>query len=359
MSRFSSFLSIAFAVGVSPLLGAESTLENPARKLATEVVAKAEFITIHDERITAVAEILSEVGYSVSLPTWDYPPAYPPRGEHSFNEMFVYFLNVCAVNFRFFHDVPGKGNVATFREGPIFGAELLAQRLTEHFDAIQDPAYLKSLTVKEIAADLFAAEVPIPDPAWRAEALNQLGDFLLKYEGTDWQQFIEENFESALELAVFIRKEIPCFEDPFMKRAHLFPAMLIGRYWGTDDLPTPLQNIEGYTVFADYVLPMVFVGTGIFELTPEAFETISKGDPVLSGSPLEWEIRASTIIAADHLLAALQAYPAFADLNALKLDSALWLQLRRKELPESAWPDEAFVLPDFDDYHLTPDTMHY
>jgi hypothetical protein len=332
--------------------------KNPARALAIETTANPEFIQIDEDRITAVAEILADINYKVSLPTWDYSPAYPTE-DLSFNEMFVYFLNVCALNFRFFHDVPGQGNVATFRDGDIFGAELLAMRLTENIDKIQDPAYLKSITIPDIVNDLLKAEIPIPDPAWRVEVLHQVGDFLEAHEGTDWHAFVSENFDSAIELGVYIRKAIPCFEDPFMKRAQLFPAMLIGRFWDTDELPKPLRNIDDYAVFADYVLPMVFVGTGIFEVEPKAFEIISSGKPVLSGSPLEMEIRASTIIAADKLLEELQQYETFAELNPLELDSALWLQLRRKELPATAWPDEAFVLPDYSDYHLTPDTMHY
>ncbi len=294
-------------------------------------------VQVNHDNIARVADVLSKSDYRIGMATWDFPP-YPDTTT-SFNSMFAYFLVLDSINYMYFEVETGQ----VFSKGASVGAGLVAERLTAHWQEISRPGYLANLT-EATAAQLFKADVPLPALQKRVAHLRAVGAFLDAHHGENWSQWLQQ-FPRALDLALYIRRNIAGFDDPFVKRAQLFVGMLVGRFSARPELPAGMKNLSGMTVYADYILPMVMYRMGVLQYSKDLETHIRNGDIVPAGSREENEIRAATLIAAQQLLQALNATERYKTqpLSILALDAALWLQGGEVRFPGSEMPAAVFV----------------
>ena len=322
-------LGIARSVFADPLKHAKSIHD---RARANPLV------TINHERIGVVATQLGKSDFRLGVPRWDVPPYLT---DSSFDQMFAYYLTLSSINFMYLDPATGK----TFSRGKERGAGLLAHILTENWQKISAPGFLSSFTLAH-AEKLFAADHPLPNLPDRVRFLNAVGKFLEAHRGVSWLEWVKA-FPRALDVAIFVHKEIDGFDDPFLKRAQIFVGMLTGRFYESPNLPENLRRSEGMTIYADYILPMVLRRMGILDYSRALGQRIDGERLVPAGTPGENEIRAATILAADRLLHAINQTERFknAPSNILALDAALWLQGGEIEFPGSRMPEDWFVNP--------------
>lgn len=322
--------------------------QNPALVLAEAVEQQGfQHLRIDERFIVRVAKKIAGTGYAMVRPKWNEAPYPPPT--LSVNETFRFFVTLGALNYMYWDPITG----ATYGDSKHHGAALLVQRLSSQWPVFSDARRLRSLTADDVAM-LFLAPVPLPLPADRARALNEVGRFFERYAERDWRQWLSER-DDALTLAEFLVSEMPfAFGDPFLKRAQLTAAMLIGRM-GADGLLQPeLMRAERLTAFADYILPMVLVNMGVLDLSAALREKIDAGVQIAPDSREEIELRAATILAANRLLVALRRYPQYRHLTILELDAALWLQAGEIEFPGSKLDRSVFLGVALKRHHRTP-----
>ena len=310
-----------FSSPTLPLEHAQSVLADPPT-----------FVAIDQPQIKRVAGVLDRAGYAMSVPPWNFPP-YPSAGA-SFDQMFVYFLTLDAINYMYRDPQTGL----TFGDDTMVGAGLNASRLASNLERLTTPGYLSNFDLTE-ASRLFAAVRPLPDLPGRVEHLRSVGRFLDSHPGEDWQKWLRQ-FPRAIDLARYIAQNVSGFDDPFLKRAQLFVGMLVGRF--SAEVPPAWKGLEGMTVYADYILPMVMVRMGILDYAESLRQKLLSGETIVKNSREEVEIRASTLEAARLLLASLRTHARYHDLNVLALDAALWLQGKEIEIPGSEMPVEVF-----------------
>ena len=317
----------------STLSSCESPLVH-ARAIATPGLR---WVQIDNDKIVSVARQIAGSDYRIQTATWDMPPY--PDASFTFNQMFEYFLVLNSINYMYMDPATGQ----TFGEGNSRGAARLAELLTQNWAKLNVPGALAEITTEQ-AETLFRSEAPLPDMPSRARALRAVGTFLDQHRHADWSKWLE-SFPRALDLADFVTRNIAGYEDPFVKRAQLFTGMLVGRFYARQELPNNMRRLEGMTVYADYILPMVLERLGILNYHPQLKAQINQTIPIVANSRQEVEIRATTLLASERLRRALNKTPKYRKnlVSILALDAALWLQGGEIEFPGSKMSSEIFV----------------
>jgi len=172
-----------------------------------------------------------------------------------------------------------------------------------------------------------------------AEALNQLGRLLdAEYEGS-FIAFVEAAGFSAARLVEQLLA-MPFYSDVFeiagreiclLKRAQITASDLhiafSGKGYGRFD------DIADLTIFADNLVPHVLLTDGLLKYRSDLQKTISAGQPLVSGSRAEVEIRACTVHAVELLRRA------YADIgisvNSQGLDYLLWNRGQERKYRQS------------------------
>lgn len=293
------------------------------RRACAEVSRRASLVRIDEERLPAYAEEL------IALAQRSPRPSPDPETHHlgAGTETVAFFLLLDAVNF-------GSGwfphlGKAPGRSGYFTVAGALADRVRER--GLPTPDELVRIDAEACAA-LFGQEAA-PDPVPElmglfARAWNDLGAWLLRRFGGDWEGPVEEAGGSAERLAGLL-VEMPYFQDvarydglevPFYKRAQITPADLHHAFGGTG--PGRFHDLDRLTIFADNLVPHVLRVDGVLRYEPSLADPIDAGEPIPAGSPEEVEIRASAVHAAELLVA--EAASRGHEMNAMTLDHLLW-----------------------------------
>jgi hypothetical protein len=186
---------------------------------------------------------------------------------------------------------------------------------------VLDGAFLADVD-RETAEKLFtpttgSPQIPMLDR--RAEILQSVGEQLCaEYDGqfhnavgTDTLRLFDDG-DGVVERLV---DEFPSFDDSHTietddgettvqlhKRAQLAPAMLWGRFHGSDQFD--IEDPEAFTVFADYNLPNVLRGLDVLEYDDALADRIDAGEPIEAGAREEVELRVATVAAADQIMTA-------------------------------------------------------
>ncbi|KAF1081157.1 MAG: hypothetical protein GQF41_2425 [Candidatus Rifleibacterium amylolyticum] len=182
---------------------------------------------------------------------------------------------------------------------------------------------------------------PLPGELMRlfAEALNQLGRLLEdQYDGS-FTSFIETAGFSAASLVEQLLA-MPFYRDVFeiagrkislLKRAQITASDLhiafSGQGYGRFD------DIAELTIFADNLVPHVLLTDGLIKYRSDLLQAISAGQPLISGSRAEVEIRACTVHAVELLR---QVYAAAGvRVNSQGLDYLLWNRGQERKYRQS------------------------
>ncbi len=296
-------------------------------------MAETRDVAIDQNAIDRVARDLATNGKAP--PAWDDTLHY--RGTPLDTAGWVVALD--ALNFCFWAqgDDPDHRWRVTWRGITHNGYDALAASLhravVDHGLPIWDTAWLRSLNHDSVANLLRGDDgcPPIPLLDARLANLRELGEQTAGHRAGD---LVSEADGSAVRLVQTIVDRLPSFRDvaswaspsgeviavPFLKRAQILAADLAGALAGTDLAIT--RDLDRLTAFADYKVPQVLRQLGILTYQPSLAERIGRMERLPAGSPAEIAIRAATVQACEHLVAALRVLGREA--TAAELDWRLW-----------------------------------
>jgi len=311
MTRFHPGAAGAATVVWSLAMDADDPLE-AVREACGRVARSARRVTLREDRIASLAAGLRDE-------TGPPDPARAALGDEAATVAFVLTLDTINFGSGWAAHWPGYATVAGAlrrrfeAEGPRPAAEL----------ARIGPAGVARLLGQDPDGPLGGL--------WSlyARSLGELGRGLAERWGGRFEGPIEEARGSAARL-VRALAGLPPFRDvalhegravPFYKKGQLVAADLAialgGRGLGR------FEDLARLTAFADNVLPHVLRIEGALEPDPGLAERIDRGEPLVSGSPEEVELRAAAVHAVEGLAAASQLRP-------MDVDGILW---RRGHLP--------------------------
>lgn len=176
-----------------------------------------------------------------------------------------------------------------------------------------DPGYLASLTLADIQ-DLYrderSGEVSLQLLPQRLAKLNELGRVLQQeYDGhvarllEQAEGYLFRPDARGLVQQLLLRFPIAYFDWPFNKLAILFGKLLLLRSWA--DVPTTtefqrltnIQDRDHFEIAADYYIPLFFIRTGVFQISPELAGRLRRRELIERNGRMERDYRACTMIA--------------------------------------------------------------
>lgn len=251
-------------------------------------------------------------GYAAAL-TLDTLAAAELDPRHHFlgapEDTAAFVLTLDAINF-------GSGYFPHLRKRPgLSGYFTLAAALTDRFRA-RGPftaSELRALTADDCR--LLFGQAPDGGPideltAFFAGALNDLGrDLLERFDGRP-AALVEAAGRSAARLVKMLAA-LPTFRDvatyrgravPFYKRAQLVAADLALALGGAG--LGAFDGLDRLTIFADNLMPHMLRVDGVLRYDDALAAHVAAGELLTAGSPVEVEIRAAAVHAAELLVAA-------------------------------------------------------
>jgi hypothetical protein len=242
------------------------------RALANDIVGKADYVLIHEENTLAVA---SSVTLDLALKdedTYDTLPAKPLD-----EKAFFYSLIANSVNYCYWygwHTIRPNGSSSSAMHG------LLKQSFHDAWpnaSRVIDKFYLKM------------ADAGFPMMEERYRHLQDIKQNL----STAYAAFARMKPEVNATLEHLM--EFPSYaNDPFLKRAQLFCAMI------QREVPY-FNDIEKLTIPADYQIPKMLRHFGCLKYATPLALKVDTGVPILKGSAEEVSIRAASIVCCDRI----------------------------------------------------------
>lgn len=241
-----------------------------------------------------------------ALPSWRQPFHYWDGTEETARWIFV----VDVLNHCFWPD-PGEPLWEVELDGTCYSGYcgLAAALKKAHLNGLPltDARFLKHLTAADLEG-ILAGKGRVPLFKARLENLREAGRVLVEKWNGDVMHLVRWADGSACRLAARVVQDFASFRDEFFidgmkvcfwKRAQIFAADLHAAYEGRG--PGRFLDIHRLTAFADYKLPQVLRELGILRYRKDLEQHIDAGQPLLSGSREEIEIRAMTIIGVEKL----------------------------------------------------------
>lgn len=304
------------------------------------VVNSSAHVRIDDDAVSRVAK---ELAHSGEAPAWDADLHYRATGPGGDERTAMWLFVLDALNFCFW----GQGDDPQIRWRVRWKGELvdgyvaLVAALTKAVQdgyPLHDANWLSSVSYDDVAAILSPEEshtiIPLLDV--RVNNLRELGSGLVSYGEQPASAFIRSANGSAISLVRKIVESFPSFNDVtkwpypntglrdnevrFYKRAQILVGDLAGGLAGS-----PLgafHDLGQLTAFADYKVPQILREMGVLVYAADLADIVDSRTRITSGSRMEVEIRAGTIVACDRLVSALRKDGR--DVTSAELDWHLW-----------------------------------
>lgn len=315
---------------------------NPALRSVLPLVRNPQHVYINLGKLTSTAQ--EYAGKHIALPEWKIP-VFIDTDDYEKKANFFYIGN--SINFQF---TGGNGTKYSTKYkdeswSGAFGMWAALKRALDENIPILDSDFLKKMSLKDAKYIFRGNHIEIPMIEERVSILNEVGQNLSKlYEG-NFINLIKSSgnklFNNGDGIVERLTRDFPSFNDSyqynnrtvfFNKRAQLAAAMLMENE--PDNPLSRIDDVNEFTVFADYTVPNALRSLGIMEYEKALQEKVDKRIPLGKGSLQELEIRASTIISCRLLRNMINQFlPRSQKINDLHIDSALWFQGRKVETP--------------------------
>lgn len=314
-------------------------------KLSETILKKPRYLGL--DRAKKISEVAFQCrDMELSIPTYDYPGAYPQSDD--FEEMSLFYLVFNAINYCYFDQFGNR-----FAAGEKSGSTLASTRLAYAWEEIRDPMFLANIDENYLLSELFAAEIPISLVKERTAALREIGTFINQNFDFTFEKLFLKYRRDAYLVSQMLPTLLPTWRDPFFKRSQLFVSMVYGRFQNRGFLPISTDSLDNLTVFADYKVPQSLFAFKIIHPSQELSEHICQKKLIPAGSQMELEIRAATIVVSQLLLEDLQKYRKDPTINSLHVDYLLWaatkglIELPEKLLEIPDWPHHLTMTTDY------------
>lgn len=313
------------------------------RVLSEQILRKPLYLEIdREKRISEVAFLLKD--FPLEVPRWNWKGFYPQSED--FEEMCLFYLIFNSINYCYFDEMGNR-----FTDGKLSGSSLAGARLVEKWDEIKDPIFLAQVDENYLLTELFAAEIPISLVKQRTDALREVGRFLNQNLDFTFEKFFRKYKQDAYFASQVLPTLLPSWRDPFFKRSQLFVGMSYSRFFDLPTLPIKAESIPNLTIFADYKIPQTLISMRVILPKVELWDSLLQKQLIPSGSKMELELRAASVVASDLLLADLKRYRKDETLSSLHTDYLLWACTKSPEkLPSGIIKGE--ICP----HHLTMTT---
>jgi len=320
------------------------------RATAAQIMAKARDVIIVESGIAALAAVIMDHPEFVNINSnqspileWDTAIHFHDGTEKTLN----WLLALDTINFSFWPE-PGSARweVET-RMGWVNGYSALAYSLKRGVDegfGFWNAAFLASLPLQRFRYVVRGrGEIPLLEE--RVAHLREVGGVLQGSFHGNFAELIEASQKSAVKTVRLITENFPSFRDEFeydgipicfYKRAQILVADIYHAFSGKSY--GEFHDMKALTAFADYKLPQILRHHNAIRYSEKLGALIDSRILIPSGSPMEIEIRAATVVAVERMAELLgqkgiSIYP-------ITLDSLLWKL--SQELPANVSP-----------YHLT------
>ncbi|MCO5605759.1 hypothetical protein L7F22_059943 [Adiantum nelumboides] len=247
------------------------------RESSAWVASHASHVFINQK---GLEKVVDELDSNIHMDLWDF------EGIHYFDggPLTVQYLFVLdALNFCFWPD---------------------ADLHYDHLAAGLRSALMEDSTIFD--ADRLEKELPLQEE--RARLLREVGIELNRSFSGKAANLVATANGSALTLVNLIASHFPGFRDHSVykghqvfiyKRAQIFVADLWGAFKGKSF--GAFKDIQGLTMFADYIVPAILRHLGIISYSPSLARKVDSFNELPPGTEEEVEIRACTIVAVEKL----------------------------------------------------------
>jgi len=289
------------------------------------VMDQAIHVSIDRDQIPNAVKILEEEAFGDAIT--DLSHRY--KGDEDKSLAYLFVLD--ALNFCFWA-LQGQKRWEFEYEGKRYnGYFALAYCLRKAFEEgipLWDVKFLSSLSPDEFFS-IFQADGTLTIMHRRYECLRELGHVTMEVFGGKFSNIIRKSRNSAIELVRNVTRYFEIFDDtayykkriiPIYKRAQLLAWDIYLSFGG--ESYGKFSDIDQLTAFADYKLPQVLRELGILKYSKELSDLVDKGILLPSGSPMEVEIRAATIISVEYLKEEFRKRGT--ELRSVDLDAMLW-----------------------------------
>jgi Potential Queuosine, Q, salvage protein family len=291
------------------------------REGCKSVASQSSYVHINYDRIAPYAASLSLE--SILQPEHDALCHYVGRGD----DTAAFFVTLDAINF-------GSGYFPHLHKRPgMSGYFTVASSLNDYFAAHGSFSAHSLATLTRQDCQCIFDQDPANEPIaelmqFFANALNDLGRYLLRDFQGSFRNLLESANSSAVQLVQLLRnmryfndiEDYHSLQVPFLKRAQLtasdlalaFNGQGLGRFTDLDRL----------TIFADNLVPHVLRLDGLLRYEDSLTRRIDAEELIEAGSPEEVEIRACALHAVELLAFELQAHGQH--VAPMQLDYLLW-----------------------------------
>lgn len=287
------------------------------------VLSDPRFVLIRQERLADFCARLRARHFS--LHRWNYSFIYTSRDEIGID----YFMLMNALNFCYWGSPKWTVEYNGKSYDGAFGMFAALKRAIEEGVPIWEGDYLASINKSDLSS-ILRGNVKIPLLEERFHICREVGRVLSKHFSGRFHRLVRQADGSAVRLVSLLVSYLPSFNDSvewgdgmvlFYKRAQLAPAIISEHWGGKGD--GEFSDLDLLTASADYKIPQVLRKLGILEYVNGLEKMVDEGRFIPNRSREEIEIRASTIMATEMILARLQKV--IKGINAQHIDRLLWL----------------------------------
>jgi len=183
----------------------------------------------------------------------------------------------------------------------------LKNTLMKDYEVLK-PKNLVKMTFEFFQQSIFPGKPDFPLIKERYRIVREMGAMCLKYYDGEFVNVVKAAKESAQELVEILTRTFPNFRDHAIYEGNQIflykrVQILVGDLWGAFEGKDygKFNDIDKLTMFPDYRVPQILVEVGIFEYSEDAKEIIKNKKEIPSGSKLEVEIRANTVVAVERI----------------------------------------------------------
>lgn len=290
---------------------------NPVIESSEFIMKTAKYVSFgKDEAYEAAAKIVGPLVAAWKPESWATGNLHPASIEGKPEKINWIFL-IDTLNFAFWTPEGKKPFTVRYNNKDYTGYWSLCAAISRAIDDGKDilnPEFWVTATIddwKDIFRSETETEVPLIEK--RLEVTREAGRVLVsEYHGSALE-LVESMDHSALNLIEFLHTHINSYKDEceyngrnvyFLKRAQILAADLhFGCIGGDDSVSKACQfyDIDKLTMFADYRVPQVLNYMGLIVYSNELLEEMTERPHFPSGSQMECEIRAASILSVERL----------------------------------------------------------
>lgn len=291
-----------------------STVKKFTMSLVTDsasfVVSQATNVSLGaDSDYEAAAQLVRPLVEAWSPETWSASPLHPSISDPALKAAWIFLIDT--LNFAFWTP-PGKPPFTVIYKGKSYtGYWSLCAAICRAIDdgvPVLDPQSWTTVVWPHVFRS--DSETPVPLLDRRSEVVKEASEWLAReYKGSVYEM-VASTKNSALKLVDLVRTNLTSYQDEceykgrkvfFLKRAQILAADIHFGFAADGDSVCSFSDVDKLTMFADYRVPQVLRYLKLITYSDTLVKELKEHPHLRSGSEMECEIRACSIMAVEKL----------------------------------------------------------